>query len=72
MGFTMKAKELIKFLEARGFWHERDGRHKVMSDGTHIVPIPEHTGDLKKGTLGNALRLAGLKISDAKEWKERG
>ena len=72
MGFTMKTRELLAFLEAKGFWHDRDGRHKVMTDGKHSVPVPVHSGDLDKGTLASALRLAGFRVRDAKEWKERG
>lgn len=61
----MKARELIRLLEANGW---REVRHK----GSHrqyrhphnpdVITVPDHAGvDLKPGTLHSILKKAGLK-----------
>lgn len=58
----MTAKELIKLLETKGFYKvSQKGSHLKMKDSNgHIVIIPIHTGDLKKGTERAILKDAGL------------
>lgn len=61
----MKAKELIKKLEAAGWKHERtNGSHKIFRhpDNPNNVSVPDHKGEeLGKGILNDLLKLAGLK-----------
>jgi predicted RNA binding protein YcfA (HicA-like mRNA interferase family) len=46
-------------LERAGFRVVREGKHIVMSDGTHQVTIPRHN-PIKAFTLGGIVRDAGL------------
>lgn len=60
----MKFKELIKLLE-------KDGWYYVATRGSHFyyqhaskpgkVTIPNHKGDIPKGTVNSILKQAGLK-----------
>lgn len=60
----MKVRELIKLIKA-------DGWYEVAQNGSHIqyehkikkgkVTIPNHNGDIPKGTLNSVLKQAGLK-----------
>lgn len=60
----MTVREVLKILK-------KDGWKKVAQDGSHIhlkhpnkpgkVTIPNHSGDLKKGTLNSIWKQAGLK-----------
>ena len=60
----MTSREMIKLLEANGFY-------KVRSNGSHFffrndktgktTTVPRHTEDLKKGTEQKILKDAGLK-----------
>jgi len=44
MGLTMKPRELIRFLEAKGFRFIRakGGSHHIYSNGVYSVPVPIH------------------------------
>lgn len=58
----MKAKELVKLLEANGFQKVRQvGSHARFVKGSRAVTIPMHNGDVPKGTAAAILRQAGLK-----------
>lgn len=60
----MKVRELIKLVKD-------DGWYEVEQNGSHIqykhkikkgkVTIPNHNGDIPKGTLNSVLKQAGLK-----------
>jgi predicted RNA binding protein YcfA (HicA-like mRNA interferase family) len=49
----------VRALERAGFRVVREGKHIVMSDGTHQVTIPRHN-PIKAFTLGGIVRDAGL------------
>jgi hypothetical protein len=34
-------------------------KNHIYTDGTHIVPVPYHNRDLKRGTLRSIIRHAG-------------
>lgn len=60
----MKPKELIKILQADGWYIERvQGSHYILKhplkQGMSVVPL--HNKDLKPGTLNSILKQAGLK-----------
>ncbi|WP_196600042.1 type II toxin-antitoxin system HicA family toxin [Pectinatus frisingensis] len=60
----MKPKELIKILQADGWYIERvQGSHHILKhpvkQGMSVVPL--HNKDLKPGTLNSILKQAGLK-----------
>lgn len=60
----MKSKDLLKLLQAEGWYIERiAGSHHILKhdkkSGMPIIPL--HNKDLKPGTLNNILKQAGLK-----------
>ena len=60
----MTAKDLERVLKKAGWCEIRQtGGHKhFKKDGcSYIITIPQHKGDLKKGTLDGILKTAGLK-----------
>lgn len=60
----MKVWELIKLIETDGWKFVRQtGSHKVYKHDSKkgIVVIPEHGGDIPKGTLNSILKQAGIK-----------
>ena len=58
----MKGKELLKVLQKEGWVLDRvRGSHHIMTKGDETISIPVHgRKDLKKGTLMNILKKAGL------------
>ena len=71
MGFTMTLRELIKYLESKGFTQGTGGKHQIkMIKGKIGVAIPSHKGNIPKGTINAILREAGTRTGDAKKWKE--
>lgn len=60
-------KEIIKFLERKGFILDRTkGSHCIyrMPDGSKRVVVPLHNRDLPKGTFYSILRQAGIEKKD--------
>ncbi len=60
----MTSKEFTKLLKKEGFKEVKGrgkGSHQYWTDGTHIVTVPSHKGDLPKGTLNAMMKQAGLK-----------
>jgi len=61
----MKADDLIKLLEAKGWQFVRQrGSHQVFKhpDFPQIIVVPKHgKEDLKKGLLNSIMKEAGLK-----------
>ena len=54
-------RDAVRALERAGFRIIRQGKHVVMSDGTHYVTIPRHD-PIKAFTLGGIVRDAGLTV----------
>jgi predicted RNA binding protein YcfA (HicA-like mRNA interferase family) len=71
VGFTITAAELMAFLKSKGFHVEtKRGRHGVKAvKGAQRIPIPAHTGDLKKGTVDSILEKAGYTSNDVLIWR---
>jgi predicted RNA binding protein YcfA (HicA-like mRNA interferase family) len=58
----MNAREVIKLLKENGWDCVRiSGSHHIFEKDGKIVPVPVHSGDLKKGTLHSIMKMAGLK-----------
>jgi len=62
---SLKPVEVIRILERNGF-RRITGRkkHRIYTDGNHIVPVPFHRRDLKPGTLRSIIRLAGWTVDE--------
>jgi predicted RNA binding protein YcfA (HicA-like mRNA interferase family) len=62
---ALKPAEVIRILERNGF-RRITGRkkHRILTDGDHIVPVPFHRRDLKPGTLRSIIRLAGWTVEE--------
>ncbi len=59
----MKVRELVKMIEADGWYLSRQkGSHKIYKHSVKrgIVVVPEHGGDIPVGTLKSILKQAGL------------
>ena len=60
----IKPKDLLKTLEADGWYVERiQGSHHILKHNARpsMVVVPLHNKDLKPGTLNSILKQAGLK-----------
>jgi predicted RNA binding protein YcfA (HicA-like mRNA interferase family) len=60
----MTVREIEKKLKGAGWYETRTkGGHKhfAHNDYPYIVTVPQHKGDLKKGTADQILKAAGLK-----------
>lgn len=69
---TITTRALLRALARHGFRRVRQrGSHVVMERkdwrGTRQVVVPVHRGDVKPGTLGNILRLAGMTFQELLE-----
>jgi predicted RNA binding protein YcfA (HicA-like mRNA interferase family) len=53
----------VRALAKAGFQIIRQGKHIVMSDGTHQVTIPRHN-PLKPFTMGGIVKDAGLTVEE--------
>ena len=49
----------VKALEKAGSWIARQGKHIVMTNGSHIVTVPRHN-PVNAITMDNIIRDAGL------------
>lgn len=64
---VLKPREVVAALEKAGFIKKRQtGSHLIMykSDIRRPISIPQHPGDLPKGTLRAIIREAGLKVDE--------
>jgi predicted RNA binding protein YcfA (HicA-like mRNA interferase family) len=62
---SLKAAEVIRVLERNGFHRiTKRKKHRIYTDGTHIVPVPFHTRDLKPGTLRSIISQAGWTVEE--------
>ncbi len=59
-------RELAKKLKRAGFEMIRTGRHPVYysADKDMTIPIPNHPGDVPKGTLRTIIRELGLSVDE--------
>ena len=55
--------DAVRALQKAGFWILRQGKHIVMTDGTHKVLIPRHN-PVNAITLGGVVQDAGLTIEE--------
>jgi predicted RNA binding protein YcfA (HicA-like mRNA interferase family) len=55
--------DAVRALEKAGFAVLRQGKHIVMSDGSHFVTIPRHD-PVNAYTMGGIVRDAGLTIDE--------
>jgi len=53
----------VRALERAGFTVVRQGKHIVMTDGTHQVTIPRHN-PIKSFTMGGIVQDAGLTVEE--------
>ncbi len=57
---SLKPAEVIRVLERNGFQRiTKRKKHRIYTDGSHIVPVPYHNRDLPPGTLRSIIHLAG-------------
>jgi predicted RNA binding protein YcfA (HicA-like mRNA interferase family) len=61
---AVSGKQLVKILERQGWYVKRvRGSHRIMRhpDIPDAIPVPVHGNQsIKRGTLGNILRTAGI------------
>lgn len=58
---ALKPKEIVRILEKAGFSFVRQkGSHRIYVKDNIGVTIPFHTRDLKRGTLKQIIKQAGL------------
>lgn len=60
----MTFREVEKLLISNGWYHHHtNGSHYIYrnKDSSGSIPVPNHKGDIPKGTLNNILKQAGLK-----------
>ena len=61
---VISGRECRRALERAGFVFDRQvGSHMVMERGAVSVPVPNHR-ELKKGTLANIIRRAGMTVEE--------
>jgi predicted RNA binding protein YcfA (HicA-like mRNA interferase family) len=58
--------DAVRALEKVGFRVQRQSKHIVMTDGTHIVTIPRHN-PVNAITMGSIVRGSGLTIDEFRE-----
>jgi predicted RNA binding protein YcfA (HicA-like mRNA interferase family) len=57
---SVKRKELVKYLEANGFYLVREGsRHSIYTNGAKMIPIKRHRS-LDRITANELCKQAGL------------
>lgn len=59
----MVVKKVIKALEKDGWeFVSQKGSHMKYKKGTKVCIIPNHKGDIPKGTLASIVKLTGIKL----------
>ena len=58
--------QAVRALEKAGFKIVRQGKHIVMSDGTHFITIPRHN-PVNAFTMGGIAKDAGLSVEQFRE-----
>jgi len=57
---SVKRRDLVRYLEANGFYLLREGRkHSIYTDGVKIIPVKRHR-TLDRITANELCRQAGL------------
>ncbi len=59
-------QDAVRALQKAGFRVSRQGKHIVMTDGTHILTIPR-ANPVNAYTMGGIVRDAGLTIEEFKK-----
>lgn len=55
----MKQKEVIKYIESKGFYLKRNGsKHKVYSNGTKTIMLP-HSRTFSPGVIHSIMKQVG-------------
>lgn len=55
--------DAVRALEKAGYHIQRQGKHIVMTNGTHIVTIPRHN-PVNAITMGTIARAAGFTVDE--------
>jgi mRNA interferase HicA len=74
MGLTMKPREMISFLEEKGyaFVRAKGTSHHIYSNGTHSVPIPIHgSKDFGEELIQMILRETGISKAELLKFLKR-
>jgi len=58
--------DAVRALEKVGFWVLRQGKHIIVTNGTHKVSIPRHN-PVNAHTMGGIVRSAGLTIDEFRQ-----
>lgn len=62
---VLKPREVIHALERAGFIFERQkGSHKIYIKNNHGVTVPDHSKDLRQGTLKHIIKQSGLELKE--------
>lgn len=56
--------DAVRALAKAGFQIARQGKHIVMTDGSHTVTIPRHNNPVNAYTMGRIALDAGLTVED--------
>jgi predicted RNA binding protein YcfA (HicA-like mRNA interferase family) len=62
---SLKPCEVISALCRAGFEVVRTkGSHVILKKSPHSVTVPDHNKDIKRGTLGNIIKQAGMTVDE--------
>lgn len=62
---TLSPKEIVKILHNLGFeLYRQKGSHQIFVKGALQVVVPMHNKDLKKGTMFQIIKGAGLTVEE--------
>ena len=60
---VVSTKKVVKVLRKNGWQLIRQrGSHMIYGKNGIVCPIPNHKGDIPKGTLANITRITGIKF----------
>ncbi len=69
---VLTPKKVVRALKRAGFVEDhQSGSHLYLHHpdaSTRFVPVPMHAKDLKKRTLKNILRMAGMSVEDLNKY----
>lgn len=60
----MKAREVIKLIEAAGWYEARSGNHRIWKhpNTNRICPVPVHSKEIPTGTLRSIEKITGVRL----------
>jgi predicted RNA binding protein YcfA (HicA-like mRNA interferase family) len=61
---ALKGRQIAAVLERAGFTLDRHGDHLIYRKGARIVPVPNHPGDIPRGTLRKIIDLSGMTVQE--------